>query len=135
MNAGQPSLLGLGVPPGADPGFEGVGRLPLAHGAWVEHGTSWLSGHSILFEELRDNMDWQVHRRIYRDGRDSVGERRRFLMKPTHGKELRTFTLGWGDFIVMEGSCQRTWRHGVPKTSHAGPRMAIMFRSSTFSRR
>ena len=40
----------------------------------------------------------------------------------------RALTLGWGDLLVMGGSCQRTWQHSVPKVQHAMPRIAIMFR-------
>jgi len=29
---------------------------------------------------------------------------------------------------VMGGTCQRTWRHGIPKVASAGPRIALMFR-------
>ena len=93
---------------------------------------------------------------LYRDGRDSVawhgdttardmlqaivatvslGQPRRFLMKPTEGDasirsaQPLSYELGRGDLIVMGGSCQRTWRHAVPKVAHApGPRIALMFR-------
>jgi alkylated DNA repair dioxygenase AlkB len=85
----------------------------------------------------------------YRDGRDSVawhgdttardlpeaivatvslGEPRRFLLRPRDGGRTRAFALGWGDLIVMGGACQRTWRHAVPKAAHAGPRVAVMYR-------
>jgi len=85
----------------------------------------------------------------YRDGRDSVayhgdttardlpeaivatvslGEPRRFLLRPRDGGRARTFALGWGDLIVMGGACQRTWRHAVPKVAHAGQRIAVMYR-------
>jgi len=37
-------------------------------------------------------------------------------------------TLGRGDLVVMGGTCQRTWRHGIPKVANAGPRIALMFR-------
>jgi alkylated DNA repair dioxygenase AlkB len=86
---------------------------------------------------------------LYRDGRDSVafhgdttardmdaalvatvslGEPRRFLMKPTEGGASIAFPAGRGDLIVMGGTAQRTWRHGIPKVAHAGPRIALMFR-------
>ena len=87
---------------------------------------------------------------LYRDGNDSVafhgdttardmeealvatvslGASRRFLMKPTEGGASIAFELGRGDLIVMGGTCQRTWRHGIPKVAHAlGPRIAVMFR-------
>lgn len=86
---------------------------------------------------------------LYRDGKDSVafhgdttardmdqavvatvslGEPRRFVMRPTAGGESITFALAGGDLLVMGGTAQRTWRHGVPKVAAAGPRIALMFR-------
>lgn len=91
---------------------------------------------------------------LYRDGRDSVamhgdrvarnlpealvttvslGEPRRFLLRRNQGGTSMTFSLGWGDLIVMGGSCQRTWKHGIAKTAHAGPRLVIMFRPGWYS--
>jgi alkylated DNA repair dioxygenase AlkB len=87
---------------------------------------------------------------LYRDGRDSVamhGDRmgdqiddcivailslrgpRRFVLRPREGGERRTFDLGHGDLLVMGGSCQRDFDHGVPKVASAEPRMSVMFRS------
>ncbi|HLL24298.1 MAG TPA: alpha-ketoglutarate-dependent dioxygenase AlkB [Kofleriaceae bacterium] len=87
---------------------------------------------------------------LYRDGNDSVafhgdttaremvsalvatvslGQPRRFLLKPTEGGASIAYQLGHGDLIVMGGTCQRTWRHGIPKVANAaGPRIALMFR-------
>jgi alkylated DNA repair dioxygenase AlkB len=88
---------------------------------------------------------------LYRDGNDSVawhgdrvarhmaealvatvslGEPRRFLMRPAGGGAGIAFHLGWGDLFVMGGACQRTWQHAVPKLTApaSGPRLAIMFR-------
>jgi len=86
---------------------------------------------------------------LYRDGRDSVayhgdttardmeralvatvslGQPRRFLMKPTEGGDSIAFPAGRGDLIVMGGTAQRTWRHAIPKVAQAGPRIAVMFR-------
>ncbi|HEY0250255.1 MAG TPA: alpha-ketoglutarate-dependent dioxygenase AlkB [Kofleriaceae bacterium] len=86
---------------------------------------------------------------LYRDGSDSVafhgdttardmleavvatislGAPRRFLMKPTEGGASTAIPLGHGDLVVMGGSFQRTWRHGIPKVASAGPRIALMFR-------
>ena len=58
----------------------------------------------------------------------SLGNPRRFLIRPKTGGQSLSFSLGHGDLVVMGGSCQRTWEHGVPKVSHAGPRIALMFR-------
>jgi alkylated DNA repair dioxygenase AlkB len=86
---------------------------------------------------------------LYRDGRDSVawhgdyvarelpealvatvslGEPRRFLLRPATGGPSRAFMLGWGDLMVMGGTCQRTWRHAIPKVASAAPRMVVTFR-------
>jgi alkylated DNA repair dioxygenase AlkB len=91
----------------------------------------------------------RVSMALYRDGRDSVawhgdriarkmpsthvatvslGEPRKLLLRPYGGGESTGLTLGWGDLFVMGGTCQRTWQHSVPKTAHAGPRIALMFR-------
>lgn len=87
----------------------------------------------------------------YRDGRDSVafhgdyvaremdralvatvsvGAPRRFLMRPHGGGRSVSLSLGWGDLLVMGGTCQRTWQHAIPKVKSALPRIAIMFRPS-----
>jgi len=86
---------------------------------------------------------------FYRDGRDSVawhrdaipqrihhpvvalvslGEPRRFLLRPRGGGTSRPFMLGHGDLLVTGGDAQRTWEHAVPKVAHAGPRISIAFR-------
>lgn len=58
----------------------------------------------------------------------SVGAPRPFWLRPKAGGERVTLSLGWGDLLVMGGSCQRTWEHAVPKQKQAAPRIAIMFR-------
>ena len=86
---------------------------------------------------------------FYRDGRDSVawhrdkipirihqpvvalvslGEPRRFLLRPRGGGTSRPFPLGHGDLLVTGGDTQRTWEHAVLKVAHAGPRISIAFR-------
>lgn len=87
---------------------------------------------------------------LYRDGQDSVawhgdrvarqrpaatvaivslGERRPFRLRPASGGPSLGFELGRGDLLVMGGSCQRTWRHTVPKIRRAvGPRISVTFR-------
>lgn len=58
----------------------------------------------------------------------SVGEPRRFTLRSVDGTVRRVFSPGWGDLLVMGGSCQETFLHGVPKLKHANPRMSIQFR-------
>jgi alkylated DNA repair dioxygenase AlkB len=92
---------------------------------------------------------------LYRDGRDSVawhgdtvrkkqaqpvvaivslGQPRRFLLRPRGGGRSRRFDLGGGDLLVMGGTCQHTWEHTVPKCASAGPRLSVTFRHSVPSR-
>jgi alkylated DNA repair dioxygenase AlkB len=87
----------------------------------------------------------------YRDGRDSVaphgdkmgslagdtviailsvGSPRRFTLRALDGKASRGFQLGWGDLLVLGGSCQKTFLHGVPKVARAAPRISIQFREA-----
>jgi alkylated DNA repair dioxygenase AlkB len=112
-------------------------------------------GHPLL-EEMRRVLSRRYGEELvrtglalYRDGRDSVawhgdrvarempqalvatvslGTPRRFLIRPTEGGASIAFALGGGDLFVMGGTCQRTWRHSVPKVAQAGPRIAVMFR-------
>jgi alkylated DNA repair dioxygenase AlkB len=58
----------------------------------------------------------------------SLGEPRRFLLRPKGGRRSRTFVLGHGDLLVTGGTAQRTWEHSVPKVARAGPRVSIAFR-------
>ncbi len=113
-------------------------------------------GHPVL-EEIRRLLNARYETTFvslsmgyYRDGNDSVawhgdttarelpqaivatislGEPRKFLLRPrSRSGRTQAFMLGWGDLIVMGGSCQRTWEHSVPKVAHAWPRMAVMYR-------
>jgi alkylated DNA repair dioxygenase AlkB len=58
----------------------------------------------------------------------SLGDRRRFLLRPTGGGPSVRFELGRGDLLVMGGTCQRTWQHSVPKMAGGGPRISLTFR-------
>ena len=78
--------------------------------------------------------------RIGRHGDDtvvaivSVGAPRRFVLRPAAGGRSLVFSPGWGDLLVMGGSCQRTWLHGVPKLARADPRISIQFRATAARR-
>jgi alkylated DNA repair dioxygenase AlkB len=113
-------------------------------------------GHP-LFDEMARALEARyetpfprVSMALYRDGNDSVayhgdlvarelpqaivatvslGEPRRFLLRPAAGGgRTLALSLGWGDLVVMGGSCQRTWRHAVPKVAFADPRIVVMLR-------
>jgi alkylated DNA repair dioxygenase AlkB len=103
---------------------------------------------AALSEHYRVRLD-SAGFNLYRDGRDSVawhrdtiarrikdpvvalislGEPRRFLLRPRGGGTSRPFMLGHGDLLVTGGDAQRTWEHAVPKVARAGPRISIAFR-------
>jgi len=104
--------------------------------------------YGVLFDSAGFNF--------YRDGQDSVawhrdkipqriqqpvvalvslGEPRRFLLRPRGGGTSRPFPLGHGDLLVTGGDTQRTWEHAVPKVAHAGPRISVAFRHGMDARR
>ncbi len=77
---------------------------------------------------------------LYRDGNDSVawhgdhvsrermhsvvailslGEPRRFLLRPVGGGRSIRYRPDPGDLLVLGGTCQRTWQHCVPERAHA----------------
>jgi alkylated DNA repair dioxygenase AlkB len=86
----------------------------------------------------------------YRDGHDSVafhcdrelrhlddtlvaivtlGAARPFLLRPQAGGKSIDLRPASGDLLVMGGTCQETWEHGVPKAaSGAGPRISASIR-------
>jgi alkylated DNA repair dioxygenase AlkB len=90
-----------------------------------------------------------VSANLYRDGHDSVawhgdtlgrhrtetvvaivslGQPRRFLLRPKGGGPSIRLTPGHGDLVALGGTCQRTWDHCVPKAAVAGSRISLMFR-------
>jgi alkylated DNA repair dioxygenase AlkB len=86
-----------------------------------------------LYRDGRDSVAWHADR-IKKDIEDpivslvSVGEPRKFLLRPKGGGESRAFLLGDGDLLVTGGKTQRTWEHSVPKVAKAGPRISLAYR-------
>ena len=109
---------------------------------WLEEARTSLSAHyGVQFDSVGLNL--------YRDGSDSVawhrdripaeivdpvvalvslGDPRKFLLRPEGGGKSRTFNLGRGDLLVTGGRTQRRFEHSVPKVKTAGARMSIVFR-------
>jgi alkylated DNA repair dioxygenase AlkB len=103
---------------------------------------------AVLSERYNVEFD-SVGFNLYRDGDDSVawhgdrikkeieepivalvslGDPRRFLLRPKGGGKSTTFVLGRGDLLVTGGKTQREWDHSVPKVAKAGPRISLAFR-------
>jgi alkylated DNA repair dioxygenase AlkB len=116
----------------------------------------WSVAPSPVLEEARGLLSGrygveftQVGANLYRDGADSVawhGDRvarerdtavvalvslggvRPFRLRPKGGGASVGFLPAPGDLLVMGGTCQRTWQHGVPKVRSAAPRISVQFR-------
>lgn len=98
--------------------------------------TGWVRTTAALYRDGNDSVAWHGDT----TARDmdtaivatvSLGQPRKFALRPTEGGASITYQLGRGDLVVMGGTCQRTWRHAIPKVAQAqGPRIAVMFRPS-----
>lgn len=88
--------------------------------AWYRDGNDSVAPHGDRIGRLCDDTVIAIV---------SVGAPRRFLLHPVAGGRSMTFSPGWGDLLVMGGSCQRTWLHSVPKLTRADPRISIQFRA------
>lgn len=86
-----------------------------------------------LYRDGRDSVAWHSDR-IKKEieepivGLVSLGEPRRFLLRPKGGGKSQSFMLGRGDLLVTGGKSQRDWEHSVPKVAVAGPRISLAFR-------
>ncbi len=99
----------------------------------ARYGILFDSAGFNLYRDGHDSVAWHSDK-IRKDVEDpiialvSLGEPRRFLLRPKGGGRSRAFLLGRGDLLVTGGTSQRTWEHSVPKVAHAGPRISIAFR-------
>ena len=98
-------------------------------------GEPFVTAGMCLYRDGRDSVAWHGDRIGRARNLDtmvailSIGSARSLMLRPRGGGESIGFSLGHGDLVVMGGSCQRTWDHCIPKTTHAvGPRISIQFR-------
>jgi alkylated DNA repair dioxygenase AlkB len=86
-----------------------------------------------LYRDGRDSVAWHADR-IAEEIEDpivalvSLGEPRKFLLRPKGGGQSRSFLPGRGDLLVTGGRTQRDWEHSVPKVAEAGPRISLAYR-------
>jgi alkylated DNA repair dioxygenase AlkB len=86
-----------------------------------------------LYRDGSDSVAWHGDK-ILKEIEDpivalvSVGEPRKFLLRPKGGGKSVVFQLGRGDLLVTGGATQRRWEHSVPKVAKAGPRISLAFR-------
>lgn len=121
----------LGTLPGDGPGHPVVESLRAALSR--RYAVAFKGVTLALYRDGTDSVAWHGDR-IARElphahvATVSLGAPRKFLMRRKEGGHSLTFSLGWGDLMVMGGACQRTWQHCVPKARRADPRMVVMFR-------
>lgn len=136
--------------------YDGLAKEPRLTDAWSADSGDLLQ--PPILEEIRSLLSTRYDRtfdsvgfNLYRGGRDSVawhgdrippriedpivalvslGEPRRFLLRPKGGGASRAFALGRGDLLVTGGRTQRAWEHSVPKVARAGPRVSLGYRHS-----
>ena len=59
----------------------------------------------------------------------SLGQARRLVVKPRRGGEKLGLDLGHGALLIMGGTCQRHYVHGIPRQpAVAGERISLTFR-------
>lgn len=97
----------------------------------VHFNRAWMN----LYRNHHDSTGWHADRPANKREQAtipvlSLGETRRFQIRPTAGGNSTTFVVAGGDLIVMGGRCQKDWVHGVPKeTRGAGMRVSVNFGS------
>jgi alkylated DNA repair dioxygenase AlkB len=100
-----------------------------------ELGEPFVSVGLCLYRDGNDSVAWHGDRIARESPRDtmvaivSLGARRPFGLRPKSGGAGLRLQVGHGDLLVMGGSCQRTWLHGIPKVANClGARISIQFR-------
>lgn len=139
----QPRLTAFFGDPCAVYTYSGLTMTPLA---W----TAPLSDIRVRVERFANVPFNAVLLNYYRDGRDSMGMHaddepelgkdpliaslslgatRRFVLLPRKGKDGAVeLQLSHGSLLVMAGTTQHHYRHGLPKQRGAGARINLTFR-------
>jgi alkylated DNA repair dioxygenase AlkB len=127
--------------------------LAYAYSGVTHHGSGWeprLLDIKQRVEETSAAAFNSLLLNLYRDGRDSIGfhadaepelghnpvvasvslgAERQFVLKHKKTGEKLQFRLAHGSLLVMAGTCQHHWLHGVPKTgATVGQRINLTFR-------
>ena len=95
----------------------------------------FVSAGLCLYRDGGDSVAWHGDRIARESPRDtmvaivSLGATRPFGLRPRSGGPGLRLSVGHGDLLVMGGSCQRTWLHGIPKVAGClGARISVQFR-------
>lgn len=141
----QPRLIAWYGDLGASYTYSGITLVPLPWSVTLrevrERVESFLGAkfNSVLANYYRDNKDSMG---FHRDNEPelgaqpviasvSLGEERPFIMRHKIKKNLNPVELhlASGSLLLMQGSTQQFWEHGIPKEPHpCGPRVNLTFR-------
>jgi len=108
--------------------------LDVKHRAETAAGATWNSLLLNFYRHGKDSIGFHADDEAELGtnpviGSISLGAERRFVMKHVASGEKLEFTLPHGSLLVMGGTSQHHWRHGVPKTQKpVGPRINLTFR-------
>jgi alkylated DNA repair dioxygenase AlkB len=107
-------------------------RRALGHHYGVELGSVGLN----YYRDGRDSVAFHRDRELRHLGDTlvaivTVGARRPFLIRPRSGGKSIDIAPASGDLLVMGGTCQLHYEHGVPKVACAGPRISASYRWSS----
>jgi alkylated DNA repair dioxygenase AlkB len=119
----------------------------------THHGSGWTPELEAVKRRVEEAAGAEFNSlllNLYRDGRDSIGFHadaepelgtnpvvgsislgavREFVMRHKATREKRSLRLAHGSLLVMGGTCQHHWLHGVPKTEdEIGERINLTFR-------
>lgn len=100
--------------------------------------------NSVLLNYYRDNRDSMG---FHSDDEPELGERpiiaslslgdeRTFVLRHKRNASIRPvrLRLGSGSLLLMKGTTQQNWKHGIPKeTRRCGPRVNLTFRRILFA--
>src|SRR5437773_3700 len=99
-------------------------RIPLGAGAWLDYDPEWLPSEEAdhALTGLRGELSWE-QREIVLFGRRVLQPRRK------QDRDRHELSLGHGALLVMGGTCQRHYVHGIPRQAGIhGERISLTFR-------
>jgi alkylated DNA repair dioxygenase AlkB len=138
-----PRLTAWYASPGVNYSYSGVTHeaipwtselLEVKQRAEAAAGTTWNSLLLNFYRDGRDSIGFHADDEPELGtnpviGSISLGAQRRFVLKHPASGETLEFNLPHGSLLVMGGTSQHHWRHGVPKTRKpVGPRINLTFR-------
>lgn len=130
-----------------------AGELPYLYSGQILEPRSFHDDLVMLQKRLATTCEIHFNHvvaNLYRDGKDrvgfhaddepelgyepliasiSLGVSRRFILKHKYKKRKKSISLKHGSLLLMGGTCQHRWYHGVPAQPHIGEsRINLTFR-------